>query len=248
MKKCPECSRTYSDDTLSFCLEDGSLLSASYDPDATQSPTVAINAPEIPTVEANQIPPTVAMPGIPPTVAAHQIPPTVAAAEIPTVVADKPRETLARDKKVRWYIYLAGFFIAIVYYFVMIIVTNDLGVARAIYYFFDFFLNSDTDAYRMHLNQALSGVVFVFIVFGSLGAMLGFKWHRAKWKWGMILALAEVPFAPLIFYAYPKFEPPLIITIAGSIFLILITLAIGCAASYFGSKLRQRSLKAETRA
>jgi len=30
MKKCPACSRTYSDETLSFCLEDGSLLSAAY--------------------------------------------------------------------------------------------------------------------------------------------------------------------------------------------------------------------------
>lgn len=29
MKKCPACNRTYSDETLSFCLEDGSLLSAS---------------------------------------------------------------------------------------------------------------------------------------------------------------------------------------------------------------------------
>jgi hypothetical protein len=35
MKKCPNCSRTYSDHTFSFCLDDGALLSASFDPDAT---------------------------------------------------------------------------------------------------------------------------------------------------------------------------------------------------------------------
>lgn len=35
MKKCPMCSRTYSDDTFTFCLEDGALLSAPFDPDAT---------------------------------------------------------------------------------------------------------------------------------------------------------------------------------------------------------------------
>lgn len=35
MKKCPICKRTYSDDTLSFCLEDGTLLSAAYDPEDT---------------------------------------------------------------------------------------------------------------------------------------------------------------------------------------------------------------------
>jgi hypothetical protein len=36
MKNCPICNRTYADETLTFCLSDGSLLSAPYDPDATQ--------------------------------------------------------------------------------------------------------------------------------------------------------------------------------------------------------------------
>jgi len=35
MKRCPQCDRTYSDEKFSFCLEDGALLSASYDPNAT---------------------------------------------------------------------------------------------------------------------------------------------------------------------------------------------------------------------
>lgn len=30
MKHCPQCERTYADDTISFCLADGQLLSASY--------------------------------------------------------------------------------------------------------------------------------------------------------------------------------------------------------------------------
>lgn len=37
MKRCPTCHRTYADETLSYCLADGSLLSAPYaDPQATQ--------------------------------------------------------------------------------------------------------------------------------------------------------------------------------------------------------------------
>lgn len=36
MKKCPTCNRTYPDDTLAFCLVDGSVLSAPYDPEQTQ--------------------------------------------------------------------------------------------------------------------------------------------------------------------------------------------------------------------
>lgn len=35
MKSCPSCNRTYADDTLTFCLNDGALLSAPYDPQAT---------------------------------------------------------------------------------------------------------------------------------------------------------------------------------------------------------------------
>src|SRR5258705_1910242 len=38
MKECPGCHRTYSDDTTTFCLADGSLLSAPYSPEATSRP------------------------------------------------------------------------------------------------------------------------------------------------------------------------------------------------------------------
>ncbi len=37
MKSCPTCKRTYPDDTLAFCLVDGSVLSAPFDPNADQS-------------------------------------------------------------------------------------------------------------------------------------------------------------------------------------------------------------------
>ena len=54
MKSCPTCNRTYPDDTLAFCLMDGSVLSAPYDPSETRAapvrsseppPTVVILAP-----------------------------------------------------------------------------------------------------------------------------------------------------------------------------------------------------------
>lgn len=35
MKRCPTCNRSYSDDTLSFCLQDGAHLEPDYDPEAT---------------------------------------------------------------------------------------------------------------------------------------------------------------------------------------------------------------------
>jgi hypothetical protein len=36
MKACPTCNRTYADESLTYCLADGALLSAPYDPEATQ--------------------------------------------------------------------------------------------------------------------------------------------------------------------------------------------------------------------
>src|SRR5438132_14190134 len=36
MKTCPTCYRKYSDDSLAFCLDDGSPLSLSYDSEATR--------------------------------------------------------------------------------------------------------------------------------------------------------------------------------------------------------------------
>src|SRR3982751_4530312 len=35
MKRCPTCNRSYADNTLSFCLQDGARLEPDYDPEAT---------------------------------------------------------------------------------------------------------------------------------------------------------------------------------------------------------------------
>jgi hypothetical protein len=57
MKSCPTCNRTYPDDTLAFCLMDGAVLSAPYDPAENRAaprpsneppPTEVITAPAKP--------------------------------------------------------------------------------------------------------------------------------------------------------------------------------------------------------
>ena len=68
MKSCPECNRTFSDETLSFCLVDGAILSAPYDPKATliipearqtePPPTEVLKLDET----KQEIPPTIASP------------------------------------------------------------------------------------------------------------------------------------------------------------------------------------------
>jgi hypothetical protein len=68
MKSCPTCNRTFSDETLSFCLVDGAILSAPFDPQATlvipepqrtePTTTEVLNLEET----KQEIPPTVASP------------------------------------------------------------------------------------------------------------------------------------------------------------------------------------------
>ncbi len=50
MKSCPTCNRTYPDDTLAFCLVDGSVLSAPYDPQTARPQTQPYGS-EHPTIE-----------------------------------------------------------------------------------------------------------------------------------------------------------------------------------------------------
>jgi hypothetical protein len=62
MKRCPACDRTYADDTTTFCLADGSLLSAPYDPEATQRIPARLTSPPPTEVLTDGNPPPQVMP------------------------------------------------------------------------------------------------------------------------------------------------------------------------------------------
>jgi hypothetical protein len=58
MKQCPSCSRTFSDDTLVYCLEDGSALDNASDPGATQiMPPPRVTSPPPTEFAPNNLPP-----------------------------------------------------------------------------------------------------------------------------------------------------------------------------------------------
>jgi len=66
MKKCPKCSRTYADDGFTFCLEDGALLSAPYEPSKEETLNIIQSAGPPPTAVlpekktgGQEVPPTV---------------------------------------------------------------------------------------------------------------------------------------------------------------------------------------------
>lgn len=73
MKICPTCNRTYADETLSFCLDDGSTLSAFYDSPATQRIPPARNTDQAPTEVLYSAP----NPPLQPTITSLQPPPSL---------------------------------------------------------------------------------------------------------------------------------------------------------------------------
>lgn len=64
MKSCPTCNRTFEDD-LTYCLVDGVILSAPYDPQATQripEPRITNQPPTEILLNSNALPPTIKSP------------------------------------------------------------------------------------------------------------------------------------------------------------------------------------------
>jgi hypothetical protein len=92
MKSCPSCNRTYSDDTITFCLVDGSVLSAPYDPNQTRR----IPEPRTTQAAATEILPSASSGSRPPLqstirVPAPSVPPMYSQ---PTNIGDSPQRNI----------------------------------------------------------------------------------------------------------------------------------------------------------
>jgi hypothetical protein len=123
MKSCPTCNRTF-EDTFTFCLADGSLLDAPFDPQATQ---------KIPEPRQTEPPPTEVLKleetkqEIPPTIASPQ-PEQKPEGLLSTIAAPAPpfespqlttsAKMLARkSNQLAWFIILLGSIFIIVFIF-----------------------------------------------------------------------------------------------------------------------------------
>jgi len=80
MKSCPTCNRTYPDDTLAFCLMDGAVLSAPYDPDRVRRSSGERSAP----APSTEVMPRAAVPED------QAIPATIQSPPISTMQASPP--------------------------------------------------------------------------------------------------------------------------------------------------------------
>ncbi|HYE64532.1 MAG TPA: hypothetical protein VD966_03050, partial [Pyrinomonadaceae bacterium] len=95
MKRCPTCNRTYTDDALSFCLDDGAPLlgvgdpSSSFDPNATMRYPAPRETTPPPTQAYRPDPPLVnqvAQPAWSPTPSRPYAPPTRKSSPLPWII------------------------------------------------------------------------------------------------------------------------------------------------------------------
>ncbi|HEY6047409.1 MAG TPA: hypothetical protein VIU65_12445 [Pyrinomonadaceae bacterium] len=94
MKSCPTCNRTYPDDTLAFCLVDGAVLSAPYEPEQTQKipPTRTTNSPATEVLRSSARD-SGATPSLQSTI--HASPPPLYSPHRTEAQADAPKKSLA---------------------------------------------------------------------------------------------------------------------------------------------------------
>jgi len=184
MKKCPQCYRTYTDETLSFCLEDGALLSPFFNPQETKAQTFQLNnISNFPTVDARGVP----------TVAAQS-------AEFPTVF-NSPQVTMQNETgKVGWKAYLAGLLISLavdlIYFF---------GIypyyAEATKGLFES-ISSKFDNYEIGLFMAVMLLIIPInlIIYAVLSFVLGFVRSDGSWRWGIIALIPNTGFTIYYFF------------------------------------------------
>jgi hypothetical protein len=77
IKECPTCKRTYSDERITFCLADGSLLSAPFDSEATQHLPASNNTNQPPTEVMNPASTSNSLPPTQPVIEASDVQPTM---------------------------------------------------------------------------------------------------------------------------------------------------------------------------
>jgi hypothetical protein len=115
MKRCPACNRAYADDSLSFCLEDGSILSAPDEPNKTLQIPAPQNTDSILTKVSyrNAKPPDTGQSTMP-TLPSTQLPITYAGKAPAQTIRERPNNKLWAAIGVLGFITVASVAVAIV--------------------------------------------------------------------------------------------------------------------------------------
>ena len=115
MKSCPACNRTYADEMLNFCLEDGSILSAPDEPDKTLQISVPQTSDSILTkVSYQNAKPADTIQSPMPTMASPQLPITYSEKAPAQTIRERPNNKLWLAVGVLGFIAVASIAVAII--------------------------------------------------------------------------------------------------------------------------------------
>jgi hypothetical protein len=210
MKSCPTCRRTF-EDTFTFCLADGSLLSPPFDPHATQRlPSSRETAPP-PTEVMNAAAFPSPLPPAQPALDARNLPPTIASPPPSNLWKRESVEAVPARRSALWYSYLlailAGLIVGLLYRYV---------------------------GFRFFSLSAM--VLLPLLIYGALGTFFGFVWPQKGWKWGIWITALWWLFEAVQTLPYIKIIVELDLWWLPVANLILPPLA-ACVGAYVGARL-----------
>jgi hypothetical protein len=222
IKRCPTCARTYADDSISFCLADGALLSAPYDPEASgEQSAKSANPPPteiMSSAPGSAIPPTQAArkPPVPlvPTMTSP-IRPDVSGVVIPLSspsFESRPATTISTQP--RWFVYV-------------LVIIAGFATHTVLEGFVNVFFYGST-AYRL----------LYFIVpatgFGIVGLSLGRSWPQKGWTWGLWLVAFPWLIQLSVFIRYPL---AMLADVSRPLTNLICVPIAACVGSYMGAHL-----------
>lgn len=219
IKECPTCKRTYSDQSITFCLADGSLLSAPFDPQATHDSPVSHSSERRPT-EVMNIAASSSLPPTQPAIGLKDVPPTIASPIPLHVEKQMIDDSSTTQRAVAKSIYLLSIFV---------------GLAVG------FFLRTlNRFIYSSHIPIAIGEgpliVIAPVIAYAAVGSIFGYVWPRGRWKWGVWIS--AIPWLFVALFTFPLLRKPHSDTLGLFLFANLVIAPIAaCLGSYFGARL-----------
>jgi hypothetical protein len=213
MKSCPTCNRTF-EDTLTFCLADGSLLSAPSDPQATQRMPASRKTDPPPTEVMSAAASSSSLPPTQPAINVKDLPPTIASPLPSTVKKHERSQALPIQRSTPFYIYplamVAGLAVGLLF--------NYPGFRHYGYYV---------------------PPLAILLTYGFVGVFFGYVWSQKGWKWGLWIVVIWWPVEVFLKLYYLRIHIEF-----GSwwfpfrLFALLILISItACIGAYLGAQL-----------
>lgn len=223
MKSCPTCNRTF-EDNLTFCLADGSLLSAPFDPRRSQPDPATRRSDQLATEVMNAAVSTSSLP-TQPAVEANFVTPTIASPPPPPVESRGSGHANSSRPAVAWSIHLLAVIAGLAVSFPLRLLGRFLYGSKLSY--------QSASQLFLVLNPLLA-----VLVYGSVGVIFGYAWSQKGWKWGLWIVVTPWLFVAFLTLPYVIKGQPSGSALWVFVFSYLVLAPVAaCIGSSLGTKL-----------